>query len=387
MNRKNTNIYSHPLYTLCAPPPGAKIAEYSHLYDQVMFRGPPAGPHHSHPGLPSSPSMPETSLEEDWLHSTYSNGELASFMSSSSEPDDGRASSTPRRRLTSACSIPSPKTSPPSPTSPPSQRWSSCISAPSEKEEHVYSSIKRHPSFHASSSPSLKSSPSSHCHSLGSLGSQQQGKNPTGLRCNTPTDRLHGPSLGRAGRQRSLPERSTQGQSDLTLHDGQQVLVLNRASALSVLTATQNYLANFKDDGEDDDDYVEIRSEDESEQEQDKLARRHGSSAVLSNQNRSPAHSHSLPCTPVHSCDPLRSLDREHLEKYLWSEPQQSQTKIGQSLREKFQCLSSSSFAWVFNEYNPNIGKHTAYSNKRTRLLCLECHHSTSHSTNVMHLS
>lgn len=324
---------------------GAKIAEYSHLYDQVMFRGPPAGPHHSHPGLPSSPSMPETSLEEDWLHSTYSNGELASFMSSSSEPDDGRASSTPRRRLTSACSIPSPKTSPPSPTSPPSQRWSSCISAPSEKEEHVYSSIKRHPSFHASSSPSLKSSPSSHCHSLGSLGSQQQGKNPTGLRCNTPTDRLHGPSLGRAGRQRSLPERSTQGQSDLTLHDGQQVLVLNRASALSVLTATQNYLANFKDDGEDDDDYVEIRSEDESEQEQDKLARRHGSSAVLSNQNRSPAHSHSLPCTPVHSCDPLRSLDREHLEKYLWSEPQQSQTKIGQSLREKFQCLSSSSFA------------------------------------------
>lgn len=157
------------------------------------------------------------------------------------------------------------------------------------------------------------------------------------------TDRLHGPSLGRAGRQSSLPERSTQGQSDLTLHDGQQVVVLNRASALSILSATQNYLANFKDNGEDDDDYVEIRSEDEIEQEQVRLAQRNGSS---SNQNRGLVHSQSLPCTPVHSCEPLRSFDREQLEKYLWSEPQaSSQPKIVQSLREKFQCLSSSSFA------------------------------------------
>uniref|UniRef100_A0A8C9XQM2 Pleckstrin homology and RhoGEF domain containing G1 n=1 Tax=Sander lucioperca TaxID=283035 RepID=A0A8C9XQM2_SANLU len=308
---------------------GARIAEYSQLYDQVMFKDPPgpAGPHHTHPGLPSSPSMPETSLEEDWLHSTYSNGELASFVSASSELGDARASSTPQRRLTSACSIPSLKTSPPSPTTPPSQRWSSCMSAPSEIEEHVYSSIKRHPSFNAPSSQ------------------QQQQKNQSGLKCNRPTDRFHGPSLGRAGRQSSLPERSTQGHSDLTLHDGQQVVVLNRASALSILNATQNYLANFKDDGEDDDDYVEIRSEDESEQEQDRLARRNGSTAVLSNQNLGLVHSQSLPCTPAHSCNPLMSLDREHLEKYLWSKPQQSQPKIVQSLREKFQCLSSSSFA------------------------------------------
>ncbi|XP_070782030.1 pleckstrin homology domain-containing family G member 1 [Enoplosus armatus] len=336
---------------------GARIAEYTHLYDQVMFKDPPgpasqtsATPHHSHPGLPSSPSMPETSLEEYWLHSTYSNGELASFVSSCSEVVDARASSTPHRRLTSSCSIPSLQTLPPSPTSPPSQRWSSCMSAPSEKEEHVYSSIKRHPSFNAPSLPSPKSSPSSHFQSVSSLGSQQQEKNQSGLKCNGPTvdrstDRLHGPSLGRAGRQSSLPERSTQGQSDLTLHDGQQVVVLNRASALSILNATQNYLANFKDNGEDDDDYVEIRSEDESEQEQDRLAQRNGSSTVLSSQNRGLVHSQSLPSTPVRSCDPLRSLDREQLEKYLWSEPQQSQPKIVQSLREKFQCLSSSSFA------------------------------------------
>ncbi|XP_034755360.1 pleckstrin homology domain-containing family G member 1 isoform X1 [Etheostoma cragini] len=326
---------------------GARIAEYSQLYDQVMFKEPPgpAGPHHTHPGLPSSPSMPETSLEEDWLHSTYSNGELASFVSASSELGDVRASSTPQHRLTSACSIPSLKTSPSSPTTPPSQRWSSCMSVPSEKEEHVYSSIKRHPSFNAPSSPSSsKSSPSSHCQSLSALGSQQQ-QNQSGLKCNRPTDRPHGPSLGRTGRQSSLPERSSQGHSDLTLHDGQQVVVLNRASALSILNATQNYLANFKDDGEDDDDYVEIRSEDESEQEQDRLARRNASTAVISNQNLGLAHTQSLPCTPAHSCNPLRSLDRQQLEKYLWSEPQQSQPKIVQSLREKFQCLSSSSFA------------------------------------------
>ncbi|XP_053301327.1 pleckstrin homology domain-containing family G member 1 isoform X1 [Pleuronectes platessa] len=328
---------------------GARIAEYSQLYDQVMFKDPPSpsgqtSTHHPHPGLSSSPSMPETSLESDWLHSTYSNGELASFVSSEGEVGDARASSTPQRRLTSACSIPSLKTLPPTPTTPPSQRWSSCMSPPSEKEEHVYSSIKRHPSFNAPSLPSSKPSSPAHCQSACSLSSQEQEKNDqSGLVCNRPTvarstDRLHGPSLGRAGRQSSLPEWSTQGQSDLTLHDGQQVVVLNRASALSILTATQNYLENFKDNGEDDDDYVEIRSEDEGEQE-------HGSSAALSNQSRGLAQSQSLPCTPVRSCDLLRSLDREQLEKYLWSEPQQNQPNIVQSLREKFRCLSSSSFA------------------------------------------
>uniref|UniRef100_UPI003AAB3BE5 pleckstrin homology domain-containing family G member 1 n=1 Tax=Centroberyx gerrardi TaxID=166262 RepID=UPI003AAB3BE5 len=337
---------------------GARIAEYSHLYDQVVFKdsaGPGSqtsvGPHHAHPGLPSSPSMPETSLEEDWLHSTYSNGELASFVSWPNEVGEARASSTPQRRLTPACSVPALKTLPPAPTTPPSQRWSACMSAPSEKEEHVYSSIKRHPSFNAPSSSCATTSPHNRCQSTSSLGDQQQEKNnQSGSKRNGPTadrssERLHGPSLGRAGRQSSLPERSSQGQSDLTLQDGQQVVVLNRASALSILTATQNYLANFKDNGDDDDDYVEIRSEDESEQEQDRSAQRNGGSAVLTEQNRGLVQSQSLPCTPVRSCHPLSALERERLEKYLWSEPQQNQPKIVQSLREKFQCLSSSSFA------------------------------------------
>ncbi|XP_053736647.1 pleckstrin homology domain-containing family G member 1 isoform X1 [Synchiropus splendidus] len=299
---------------------GARIAEYSQLYDQVIFKDPPGtsspAPHHTHPGLPSSPSLPETSLEDDWLHSTYSNGELSSFLSSTH--DMATPASTPQRKLTSASSIPSFQATPLSPSSPPTQRWSSCMPAPSEKEEHVYSTIKRHPSFNESSSTR-------------SLSSGIKNTQP-------PTQRLHSPILGKTGRQSSLPERSTQGQSDLTLQDGQQVVVLNRASALSILSATQNYLANFKDNGEDDDDYVEIRSEDESEQDHDKIS---GSS----HQSWGHLQSQSLPCTPVRKCDPLRSMDQEELEKYLWSEPQQNQPNIVQSLREKFQCLSSSSFA------------------------------------------
>ncbi|XP_051908371.1 pleckstrin homology domain-containing family G member 1 isoform X2 [Hippocampus zosterae] len=312
---------------------GARIAEYSQLYDQVIFKDASAPTHSCHPGLPSSPSMPETSLEEDWLHSTYSNGELSSYMTSSADLHTTRASSTPQRRLASSRSIPSLKTTPASPSSPPSQRWSSCLSAPSEKEEHVYSTIKRHPSFNAPSSPSRN------CQSVGSLNSRPpEEDNQSGLQCNGSTERLGSPSLGRAGRQSSLPERSSQGESDLTLHDGQHVVVLNRASALSILAATQNYFANFKDDG-DDDDYVEIRSEDEVESEQG------GSAPGCTYQNRVLVHSRSLPCTPVRSGDALRPLEREHSEKYLWSEPQQSQPNIVQSLGEKFQCLSSSSFA------------------------------------------
>lgn len=321
---------------------GARIAEYSQLYDQVMFKSPGAGQasttrHQSHPGLPSSPSMPETSLEEDWLHSTYSNGELASFVSLPSETGEGRGSST-HQRLPSSFSIPSLQTFPPAPTSLPSQRWS--MTTPSDKEEHAYSSIKRNPSFNSPSLPSSKSLLAGDCQSVCSLSSQQQEKNQPGPKPPGPAvNRHHSPSLGHAGRQSSLPERSAQGRSDLTLHDGQQVVVLNRPSGLGVLSATQNYLANYKDNGEDDDDYVEIRSEDESEKEHV------GASAGFPPQTQGLVHSRSLPCTPVRSCNPLRSLDREELEKYMWNEPQHSQPTIVQSLREKFQCLSSSSFA------------------------------------------
>ncbi|XP_029591300.1 pleckstrin homology domain-containing family G member 1 isoform X1 [Salmo trutta] len=341
---------------------GARIAEYSQLYDQVMFKDPPGqgssspgppGSHHAHPGLASSPSLPETcsslglGLEDDWLLSTYSNGELASFVSEI-------RSSTPQSRLTAACSVPTLKILPPSPETSPTQRWSSCVSAPSENEEHVYSSIKRHTSFNsASSSSSSSKPPTSRCQSICSLGDRQQekendltGSNRGPAVVQSSSERLHGlSSLGRAGRQSSLPERSScgHGHSDLTLQDGQQVVVLNRASALSMLTATQNYLANFKDKGDDDDDdYVEIRSEDESERDQDCSGQRNNGGGGGS---RGPAQTQSLPCTPSRSSCGL--TDRERLQEYLWAEQpaQQNQPNIVQSLREKFQCLSSSSFA------------------------------------------
>ncbi|CAL8315784.1 unnamed protein product [Lota lota] len=323
---------------------GARIAEYSHLYDQVMFPTGTSGQASParHPGLPSSPSMPERSLEDDWLHSTYSNGELASFVAWPNEMASARASSTPQLRLSPACSVPTLKTQPGSPAPASPQRWSSCMPAPSEKEEeHVYSTIKRHPS-----SSHAKNPEHNRCRSTGSLGDQDQdGRNPPGSGHSgvAPARRAEGParpSLGWAGRQSSLPERCELRRSTLTLQDSQQVVVLHRESALSILAATQNYLANFKDDDDDDDDYVEIRSEDECEGGQSG-----GGLCGSVEQSRGAVQSQSLPCTPVRSCHPLSTVGRENLERYLWSEPQENQPTISQSLREKFQCLSSSSFA------------------------------------------
>uniref|UniRef100_A0A4W5K8H1 Pleckstrin homology and RhoGEF domain containing G1 n=1 Tax=Hucho hucho TaxID=62062 RepID=A0A4W5K8H1_9TELE len=343
---------------------GARIAEYSQLYDQVMFKDPPdqgsstlgpSGSHYSHPGLPSSQSLPETcsslGLEDDWLHSTYSNGELTSFVSE-------MLSSIPQSKLTPACSVPTLKTLPPSPETSPTQRWSSCFSAPSEKEEHVYSYIQRQPSFNSpSSSSSSKPPPYSRCQSICSLGDLQEKENdrvgskrgPTAVQGSS--ERLYGPSsLVRASRQSSLPEQSSfgHGHSDLTLQDSQQVVVLNHTSTLSMLTATLNYMANFKDNG-DDDDYVEIRSENESERVQDCSKQRNtgGGGGGGGGSSKGPAQSQiqSLPCTPRRSSCGL--MDRERLQEYLRAEQQtqQNQSNIVQSLREKFQCLSSSSFA------------------------------------------
>ncbi|XP_056437038.1 pleckstrin homology domain-containing family G member 1 [Gadus chalcogrammus] len=322
---------------------GARIAEYSHLYDQVMF--PPGTSGHAspsrHPGLPSSPSMPERSLEDDWLHSTYSNGELASFVAWPNEMASARASSTPQLRLSLACSVPALRTQPGPPALASPQRWSSCMSAPSEKEEeHVYTTIKRHPP----PADSTKTPEHSRCRSTSSLGDwDQEERNPPepGFGDAPPARHALGPTrppLGWAGRQSSLPEQGELRRSGLTLQDRQQVVVLHRQSALSILAATHNYLANFKDDGDDDDDYVEIRSEDECEGE-----RSGGGEAPQS--GGGPVQTQSLPCTPVRSCQPLSSVGRENLERYLWSEPQENQPTLGRALREKFQCLSSSSFA------------------------------------------
>ncbi|TTI46078.1 Pleckstrin homology domain-containing family G member 1 [Bagarius yarrelli] len=311
---------------------GARIAEYSQLYEQVMFREPSAatpvlkssvsvsGPHplFSRSGLASSPSLPESAFPEpDWLNCTYSNGELSGFVSWPSEVD--RRSSTPQRKLAAAVSVPALKNLPPPPSTQSYQRWSTCVtSASKDDSEHIYSTLGQHGS---------KTPPYSRCLSSSSLAEQQEKENSGNMGNPGYTSRQGGaanarrPSLG--PRQHSLPECPAQTMSDrsqscdLTLRDSQQVLVLNRQANLNVISATQNYLANFKDNGDDDDDdYVEIRSEDES----DGMEKGHTAS----------------PESALHN--------------YVWNDPNDNQQalnqpKIVQSLRDKFQCLGSSSFA------------------------------------------
>uniref|UniRef100_W5KU25 Pleckstrin homology and RhoGEF domain containing G1 n=1 Tax=Astyanax mexicanus TaxID=7994 RepID=W5KU25_ASTMX len=313
---------------------GARIAGYSHLYEQVMFREPPsttpvlkssisiAGPYplssHSSPGLASSPSLPDSAaLNADWLNCTYSNGELADFVSWPAEVG-ARCPASPQRRLTPATSVPALKNLPPTPSTPPNQRWSACVTPPSaDDSEHIYSTLGQRTS---------KTQPYDRCQSSSSLAEQQEKENSAGR------------SLG--PRQHSLPECPSQGISDLsqscdlTLRDSQQVLVLNKTSPLNAVSATQNYLANFKDNGEDDDDYVEIRSEDESD-ERNRVSGVSSSSQLQSNTKGQQGSA---------------GLDSA-LHGYMWNSPDDDddedlgQSKIVQSLRDKFQCLSSSSFA------------------------------------------
>ncbi|XP_022533197.2 pleckstrin homology domain-containing family G member 1 isoform X1 [Astyanax mexicanus] len=333
---------------------GARIAGYSHLYEQVMFREPPsttpvlkssisiAGPYplssHSSPGLASSPSLPDSAaLNADWLNCTYSNGELADFVSWPAEVR-ARCPASPQRRLTPATSVPALKNLPPTPSTPPNQRWSACVTPPSaDDSEHIYSTLGQRTS---------KTQPYDRCQSSSSLAEQQEKENSAGTgnqgwdnhAGRSGTNAVAGRSLG--PRQHSLPECPSQGISDLsqscdlTLRDSQQVLVLNKTSPLNAVSATQNYLANFKDNGEDDDDYVEIRSEDESD-ERNRVSGVSSSSQLQSNTKGQQGSA---------------GLDSA-LHGYMWNSPDDDddedlgQSKIVQSLRDKFQCLSSSSFA------------------------------------------
>ncbi|XP_053498524.1 pleckstrin homology domain-containing family G member 1 isoform X1 [Ictalurus furcatus] len=309
---------------------GARIAEYSHLYEQVMFKEPPttppvlkssvsvSGPHpfSSRAGLASSPSLPESAFPEtDWLNCTYSNGELAGFVSWPAEV--GGCSSTPQRKLSPAVSVPALKNLPPSQSNPSNQRWSACVTPASKDDsEHIYSTLGQR---------SFKTPPYSRCQSSSTLAEQQEKENSGSMGNLGHTSRPGGAANAGRGlgpRQHSLPECPAQTTSDLsqscdlTLRDSQQVLLLNRQSNLNAISATQNYLANFKDNGDDDDDYVEIRSEDESD-------------------------SMEKGCT---------ASPDSALHGYIWNDPNDSQQahnqpKIVQSLREKFQCLGSSSFA------------------------------------------
>jgi hypothetical protein len=154
-------------------------------------------------------------------------------------------------------------------------------------------------------------------------------------------------------------QQGTKKCSDLTLQDSQKVLVVNRNLPLNAQTATQNYFSNFKETEGDEDDYVEIKSEeDEVELELSQSRERKSLSKMTDADFSDSICSSSTPCSLNTQCTPkkpvnskvglspyLTAYDSDKLNDYLWRGPSPNQQNIVQSLREKFQCLSSSSFA------------------------------------------
>ncbi|NXO81312.1 PKHG1 protein, partial [Sitta europaea] len=370
------------------PAIGARIAEYSQLYDQIVFRDstpkvrkeagaalqePSAGrfstpmatcPPHSQPAS-------ECSRAEDWLlHSTYSNGELADFSlwSESQDPKSKNSyteagTKSNSKQLPSAGSVPSLQIS--NRLHVPAQRWSAIISQPNKEnlhQDHVYNSLGRRVS-------GVKPQAYSRSQSSSSIVVNRSGES---IVYNNEIDkkRLHsnrnfrfnsnqtpGIASGCTGLEmrKQIPENC----SDMILQDSQKVLRVNRASPLTAQMATQNYFSNFKDSEEgegDDDDYVEIKSEDEGSDLETSQNQTRKSDPKLRNTDAVPAEmfcGKTVSCTPAKSASSKHALtpyltaysDSDKLNDYLWRVPSPNQQNIVQSLREKFQCLSSSSFA------------------------------------------
>uniref|UniRef100_A0A8C6CVB7 Pleckstrin homology and RhoGEF domain containing G1 n=1 Tax=Moschus moschiferus TaxID=68415 RepID=A0A8C6CVB7_MOSMO len=357
------------------PAIGARIAEYSQLYDQIVFRETPFktqkdgwASYQDPSNLSSaSPSHAQQGSEDWFLHSTYSNGELADFcpwpeqdLKSKYPTLEINTRSTPRQ-LSSACSVPSLQTSDPLLGS--VQRHSVVVSQPNKENScqgHLYNSLGRK-GISAKSQPYNRSQSSSSIlinKSADSINypSEVAKKQPISLhrssRWESHQDLL--PSIADSGQQ-GLEKRS-----DLTLQDSQKVLVVNRNLSLSAQIATQNYFSNFKETEGDEDDYVEIKSEeDESELELSHSRRRKSDPKITDADFADNVGSHSTsyslnsPCTPKKSVSGKLGIspyltpysDPDKLNDYLWKGPSPNQQNIVQSLREKFQCLSSSSFA------------------------------------------
>ncbi|KAF6365072.1 pleckstrin homology and RhoGEF domain containing G1 [Rhinolophus ferrumequinum] len=356
------------------PAIGARIAEYSQLYDQIVFRETPfktqkdgwASPRESANVRSTSPSQAQHGGEDWFLHSTYSNGELSDFCprpEQDSKPKyptlEINPKSTPRQ-LSTACSVPSLQTSDSLLSS--MQRHSVVVSQPNKENSchsHLYNSLGR-------KGISAKSQPYNRSHSSSSIlinksvdsinypnemGKKQLLSLHKSSRCESHQDLL--PGIGDSCQQ------GTEKCSDLTLQDSQKVLVVNRNLPLNAQIATQNYFSNFKETEGDEDDYVEIKSEeDESELELSHSRRKKSDPKIVDadfsdNVCSNMSYSLNSPCTPKKPVSGKLGVspyltsynDSEKLNDYLWRGPSPNQQNIVQSLREKFQCLSSSSFA------------------------------------------
>uniref|UniRef100_A0A670Z3M0 Pleckstrin homology and RhoGEF domain containing G1 n=1 Tax=Pseudonaja textilis TaxID=8673 RepID=A0A670Z3M0_PSETE len=349
---------------------GARIAEYSQLYDQIVFRetspktqkitSQETNIRYSSP-VSSSHLAAECLKAENWLlHSTYSNGELSDFSPWPETPHLKTKSSLiemapPPNVRPVTCSVPSFQT----PLCPhiPAQRWSAIINQPNKENlyhSHVYHSLGR---TESSTKPQEYSRSHSSC-SIVLNKSEELINYPPEMR----KKHLHSNkkiltdhcqesvSVATPGHLISDGTKQTsENVSDVILQDSQKILRVKRNLPSNAHIATHNYFSNFKDsdNGEgDDDDYVEIKSEDEG-----------SDIETFCNQTKDlhpKAHPHSTP-SETHSgklLDPSKLSDSflttcgdsDKLNDYLWSVPSSNQPNIVQSLREKFQCLSSSSF-------------------------------------------
>lgn len=370
------------------PAIGARIAEYSQLYDQIVFRDSspkvqkeawaspqePSAVRFSTPvaaSPPRSQAASECPRAEDWLlHSTYSNGELADFSpwpesqdpkSKGSYAEAGTKSNS--RQLPSACSVPSLQIS--NRLHVPAQRWSTIISQPNKEnlhQDHIYNSLGRRVS-------NMKPQAYSRSQSSSSIVVNRSGESIV-YPNETDKKKFHSnrnfrfnshQTLGIASACTGLDTRKQipENYSDMILQDSQKVLRVNRTSPLTAQMATQNYFSNFKDTEEregDDDDYVEIKSEDEGSDLETSQNQTRKLDPKLHNTDTAPSEtlcSKTVSCTPAKSTSSKHALtpyltaysDSDKLNDYLWRVPSPNQQNIVQSLREKFQCLSSSSFA------------------------------------------
>ncbi|XP_075718963.1 pleckstrin homology domain-containing family G member 1 isoform X2 [Rhinoderma darwinii] len=362
---------------------GARIAEYSQLYDQIIFRESPArtskeakkspkdspvghNHQHAHQNAPRSKSLQQSNTS---LHSVHINGEAGDFFTwpdlkdfkAKSDISTSRLKSH-QRNITSACSVPSLVKS--SPSSLHVQRWRTISQEHDENtsQEQAFHSLGRRVVCEKTQ-PYIRSQSSSSMFSHRTKEPLKHIKSPTSpksLRDLKP-ERLS--DIYDFGGSSTEEKRHSEESSDMTLQDSQKILVLNKLSSLNAQIATLNYFANFKDsdgagDG-DDDDYVEIKSEDEEDvlgvptNQPMKLNMHSRCELAQTPCSSSTPYSLSLPTTPVKSMSENQTSDANiagydevgKLNDYLWRAPPTNQQNIVQSLREKFQCLSSSSFA------------------------------------------
>uniref|UniRef100_A0ACB8GBL5 Uncharacterized protein n=1 Tax=Sphaerodactylus townsendi TaxID=933632 RepID=A0ACB8GBL5_9SAUR len=359
------------------PAIGARIAEYSQLYDQIIFRETSPKTHkatsqeasnirYSSP-VSTSQLAAECWRAEDWLlHSTYSNGELSNFSawpegtpslkSKSSSSEISAKQHT--RQLPTACSVPSLQTPPPLLV--PAQRWSAIINQPNKENlhyNHVYNSLGRKESNENAQTYSRSQSSSS----VGANPSEEPIHYPDGKDKKPFHSSRHFisrqyqesvPTVTPGSAKCDETKQMAESGSEMILQDSQKILRVNRNLLSNAQIATQNYFSNFKDtdgDGDDDDDYVEIKSENEESD----FEAPHNQTKLLDPKiaaHSIPSEDHSGKNMAMTSAIPpdshlITNRDSDKLNDYLWRVPPPNQQNIVQSLREKFQCLSSSSFA------------------------------------------